>query len=366
MRTQVGIDSLGSPQRRTKELLLQHGLEHVFIEKRMVKARTLQVVFVSFVLGMCIVALTPWKKLKFYLSNLPYAPTKTYSPHIVQLRNGAAVHCEVIESLITGINEIFPDVSFNTAIFDVHADTDDREYGIYITQKYENVVHYGVTNPSHVLHVTAYPREAKEPYVYSTKYVQHRFDKEYDDRDNVYLIPFIKSLTCNPVLLPTVLPAIGSGYSNTATYIVQGSFSRRDFSVVRNILDNVSVSTNFSIRIIGSSKGGTPGILSTFLEDPRVEIMRDLSFNAYHKAFQGAYGILTCIDRKQNESYYTDQLTSSISYGVGYKLKFVCDSELADLYEIQPQCYTYAPQDEVSICNAFLRSLGDFPFATSR
>ena len=301
------------------------------------------------------------------------SPPRVAPPHgysaCIRIYNGVN-HCEIIESLCVNIGKVFPGLSLHSSMFDIHADTDDKEFGQYIIGKYPNVVHYGDHPATHVLHATTMPEDAiargNEPALPNVKYVQHRFDPSCDRDDNVYLLPHVQEHTRNPCFLPSALPEVDRSYGPMPVYVVQGRFARRDLTVIRTILEHVGDVSSYRIRIVGSAVEGVPEILDEISDDPRIEVHKDLSFRAFHEAFTGAYGVLPCVDREQHLGYYTNQLTSSMSYGVGYQLRFVCESALAELYEVEDAAYAYTAGDPSSICDAFSRSLRDFPGARRR
>ena len=65
------------------------------------------------------------------------------------------------------------------------------------------------------------------------------------------------------------------------------------------------------------------------------------------------------IIRKTHYDYYYRKLTSSISYGIGYKLKFFIDKNLNDIYNLDKND-TYIFNDLTDVVDAFEKSLEDF------
>lgn len=60
-----------------------------------------------------------------------------------------------------------------------------------------------------------------------------------------------------------------------------------------------------------------------------------LDFINYHKEFSDVYCILTLLSKTTNNKYYKKQLTSTINYARGYKLKCLIDKDLQDIYKLK-------------------------------
>jgi 2-methylcitrate dehydratase PrpD len=75
--------------------------------------------------------------------------------------------------------------------------------------------------------------------------------------------------------------------------------------------------------------------------------------------FLDAYCIIPLISKATHEQYYTKKLTSSVSYGLAYKLKFLVDDELQDIYRFE-NSVTYDAREEEDMARAFKDTLLQF------
>ena len=274
---------------------------------------------------------------------------------VVRIINPHSFHHEVIESLMVHVIRLFgDDQRLADCHFDIH--THDRDYSKYVADKYpQNVTIKGSVAPDYIIYVTMYPSSRRETASVShpqrVRYVMHNFDPSTDASNNVYLTPVVASQTRGNVLLPTVLPrAPSTRKSSVPIFVVQGSFSRRNFKIVASILH---VKLPFLIRIIG--KGEITPLLASILKDARVQCKVSLPFDSYHAQFQNAHAILPCVSRTTHKPYYTTKLTSSVSYAVGYDLAIVCDRPLVDAYDLGPRAFYYESDTPSDVRDAFIR-----------
>jgi hypothetical protein len=135
-------------------------------------------------------------------------------------------------------------------------------------------------------------------------------------------------------------------------YIVQGSESiRRNFDLIQRILEK-DYEYEFKIKIIGKEK-----IPESIEKHEKVITKYNLNYVDYHQQFLNCYAILPLVSKEKQPRYYTTAYTSTIMYGLGYKLNFIIDKDLQDIYHLD-NVYVYS--DENDIVESFTKSLYDF------
>ena len=205
------------------------------------------------------------------------------------------------------------------------------EYPLHeIESEYDYIINMGV-----------YPQESNKLIKPNDKkyfYVTHRTGTKIDSYENVY------SLTplCNTPrwFVPTVYP-----YSSekqlpdleigVPTFIVQGKLDtrRRNYGSLIKLLEKTE-HLNYKIKIIGSDFGVPPkfSLPHELVDNNKIEIKKKLDFENYHRELLDADVLLPLIDDSFNHPYYTSSYTSSIGYGLGYDLMFVCHKKLGEIY----------------------------------
>jgi hypothetical protein len=227
------------------------------------------------------------------------------------------------------INKIYPSIKINQKI-------DKYDYKIFTTFYFKDLDKYidKINNP--------------------TKYffICHEVDDKLKKYNNVfYLTPLCNS---NNFIYADVLPKIKQNQNNIPIYIVQGRIGtlRRTPKLLVRILSTNFI-YNYKIKIIG--KGDLPKILEPFKD--KIIFKKDLSFEDYHSEFSDVYCILPLITKKSLPQYYTNKLTSSISYAKAYNLKCLIDKDLQDIYHLNN---VEIFNDENDIANSFMKTLKDF------
>lgn len=72
----------------------------------------------------------------------------------------------------------------------------------------------------------------------------------------------------------------------------------------------------------------------------RINFCANLEFIQYHLAFANVDVLCPLVDDTFKHDYFTDKLTSSVSYGMGYNLYFVCHEKLQSIYGLK-NCFVY-------------------------
>lgn len=141
-------------------------------------------------------------------------------------------------------------------------------------------------------------------------------------------------------------------------YIIQGELTmfRRNYNLLKIILSG-KYEYPYKFVIIGK---GTPckelmELYHTYKD--KIELKCDLTFLEYHREFLSCYCLFPCISKEENNMYYSNKLTSSISYARGYNLPILLDSELQSIYNCK-KAYVYKNNDKLQ--KYFNKSLEQF------
>ena len=133
-------------------------------------------------------------------------------------------------------------------------------------------------------------------------------------------------------------------------YVIQGNFvnSRRNFDLLKKIL-NTNFKYDYRVKLLG--RGNPP-----FSHD-KIILKKNLNFIDFHKEFLDIYCILPLISKKSHPQYYTNKLTSSMSYTYAYNLNIILDQDLQNIYK-HKKAFIY--KDENDFLNVFEKSLAHF------
>ena len=166
-------------------------------------------------------------------------------------------------------------------------------------------------------------------------FICHTIDDCYNDWNNVYYhTPLAKRY-----FIPDFFPFYDKKVSKSIpkVYLIQGSINikRRNYKCLVDILEKYK-NDNFKIRILG--KGKELPYLNKFKD--KIEFLNNKNFIEYHKFFNDASYILPLIDESYKHEYFSKKYTSSISYGLGYKLPFIAHIKLKKIYPIKGYFYS--------------------------
>ncbi len=267
----------------------------------------------------------------------------------IYVENNFKYHYEIIESIITiffkkiGINEdhtIYLKIYFN------------ESFQNYMTKKFPNVIFVKKIPElifAHKIFCTFY---SKNMGYHSNKknlwFICHDITSSVLEKENIY---FLTPL-CNVSrwFLPTALPPIKKRKSSIPTFIVQGKIEekRRNYRSLVPILETYK-EKEFQIKIIGT--GTLPNYFRPY--EKKLKIILNLNFEEYHTAFSDVDCLLPLIDETYEHNYFTNKLSSSISYAVAYNLPVLCHKKLIDIYDLN-NAYEYVDQNE------FIEQFGKF------
>ena len=183
------------------------------------------------------------------------------------------------------------------------------------------------------------------------KYISHEITERMKTHPNVY---FLTPLSKSNYIYADILPYSENKIkSNIPIYIVQGHLNRRNWNLLAKILQN-NYSHDFKIKLVG--RGRLPSKLQSY-KNKIILKNHCHNFVDFHKQFLDAYCLLPLISKNSHTHYYTNKLTSSISYVRGYQLKCLIDKDLQSIYNLDNvEIYN----DVNDIVNKFENTLNDF------
>jgi hypothetical protein len=183
-------------------------------------------------------------------------------------------------------------------------------------------------------------------------YISHRVKTDLLKYKNIY---YLTPLNNNNYLYADILPFIDKKIKSAVPiFCIQGCLDnkKRDYNLLKKIL-GIDYKYKYIIKLIGY--GDFPKELLNYKN--KIKFKNNLNFIDYHKEFIDVYSIIPLISYERNKSYYKNQLTSSISYGIGYNLKFLIDKNLQRIYNLK-NVYVYNNIND--ICDRFNNILTDF------
>lgn len=275
------------------------------------------------------------------------------SSTIIWLHNEKDYHYEIIESIMMYIEKVIRN-RIQNPIFYIDLEGDDPSFKDYLSSKYTNLqwdkpsfYHYYVEISFYKDQLAKYRNDSRH------FYIAHEISPELEMYSNIYFItPLSKNyISCH--FLPFQQEK-GKFKTELPIYIVQGNLdeTRRDFSLLATLLSQ-SYPLDFRIKLIG--RGDIPTSLKRFSD--KIILKNNLNFQEFHAEFLDGYCVLPLISKEKNPSYYTNKLTSSVNYILGYQLKCIVDYDLQNIYHFN-NAYIYQTPSEIQ--NVFLMSLIDF------
>ena len=244
-------------------------------------------------------------------------------------------HFEIIESIIQKYNFILkiPKKDYYLICLE---NIREPNFIKYINQKYPLIlINKKRNNYNYKIYTTFYPHLSNK----FSKYLNNNEKKHYFISHNLsnsvkfnnvyFLTPLCNT---NKFLYTDCLPFNNEKKkSDIPIYIVQGNFTeeRRNYNLLINILKH-NYDHDFKIKFIG--RGKLPSYLNKY--NSKFIVKKNLNFIDYHKEFQDGYCILPLILKSTHKQYYTNKLTSTINYKLGYNLKCLIDKDLQNIYKL--------------------------------
>jgi hypothetical protein len=131
-----------------------------------------------------------------------------------------------------------------------------------------------------------------------------------------------------------IIPPVPPNCNAPPVFVVQGSLQdRRDIGELAHIL-SLPAGYNFTVKIL--CKKDLP---FAALRTARVQHLRHLAFTPYHEKILGAAFMLPLISptHESTANYFHGHPTSSVAYGVHYKLRFLGHAAVRDEYSLEMQ-----------------------------
>ena len=269
----------------------------------------------------------------------------------VLIKNMVPYHFEIIESII---RTLVPAQCNTIYILQLPP---NPEFASYICKAYSKVKMISrETDAQHVtlhIHATVYPHDMavikQNP---NHIFVSHRVASALTALPNVW---FLTPLAPTRWFLPSWLPPVERNLQGCVLGI-QGNIveGRRNFRSLIPLLQATS-DLPYKIKIVG--RGELPGYLKPWSH--KIVIAANLNFIDFHKAFSNVTALLPLIDTEFKHGYFTDQLTSTISYAEAYHIPLIAHENLKRIYE---RCTTFkwipysSSKEFIQACESFVRS----------
>lgn len=277
---------------------------------------------------------------------------------ILFIKNNVNYHYEIIETIITNYHKILNiehtnDMSIFISI--INNSSSNSFFIKYIKTKYPQIQFSVPSNYDYCIEATIYDRHYNDIKKNSNKYfyISHEVTNRLKQLKNVL---FLTPLGNDNNIIADRLPYIEDKIkSNIPIYIIQGNITayRRNYTLLQKILDS-NYEYKFIIKLVGGGKE-LPDELKKYSD--KIVLKKNLNFIDFHKEFLDAYCILPLITKNSHKQYYTNKLTSSINYCIGYQLKCLIDKDLQDIYNLNN---VEVFKNENDIVDAFKKSLHDF------
>lgn len=269
-------------------------------------------------------------------------------------------HTEILESVIQKYDFLLRVKKTPTDVVYLNLSSKGNESFLsYIKSKYPKIELKKPTKWDYKIITTFYPKDLKNPAFQNdlknrmVSFICHEVTDDTLKHSNIfYLTPLCKDK--NKFIDATVLPGLQRKLPDFPIYAVQGNLTwlRRNYNLLLTLFKQ-KFKEKFKIKLIG--RGEVPAQLAPFKEYIIPCLNQD--FQNYHKSFSDVYGILPLISKKTHPQYYTNKLTSTISYAKSYNLQTIIDKDLQDIYKLN-NVVVY--KDEKEIIAAFQASLNKF------
>ena len=268
---------------------------------------------------------------------------------ILFIVNTVNFHYEIVINIIEKYNQIIHMDKSNQ--YEIYLGCCfDKSFITYVKYAYPNIK-FGVPKRyDYYINCTVYPNNFKQLNDGKHFYISHEVFNTLSK--NVF---FLTPLNNTNHIVCDYLPFQNSKIERTIPiYVIQGNLSdqRRNFKLLELLLQQ-TYDFDFKIKILGRGK-----LDSRFNKyDSKLLLRYNLDFINYHKEFLDCYSIIPLISKKTHPQYYTNKLTSSINYGLAYKLNFLLDRDLQGVYKLDNP-YVYTSENDIVV--TFKQSLVDF------
>jgi hypothetical protein len=288
-------------------------------------------------------------------------------PKKVIIYNKQYFHYEIIESIINKYHLLY---NLNPAVNNYSNDkiylkiSRNKSFRNYMQNKYPKIkfctLDEEINDYDYFINATIYPKDLPDLNLKDPRHVfiSHEVDNETIQHSNIfYLTPLCGNRN---YFYADVLPYQDQTIrTSTPVYIIQGqiNWEKRNYELL-NILLNHQFERNFKIRIVGETCPAKfkYGIGSKLIDRSKLEFKLNLNFQDYNKQFLDAYCILPLVNKEKQPKYYSNKLTSTISYAKGYNLKCLIDDELQKIYGLN-DAFVYKSNNANDFVSEFRKTL---------
>ena len=185
-------------------------------------------------------------------------------------------------------------------------------------------------------------------------YICHQVSEITKQYENVYHLTPINGT--NRYFIHDQLPYVDkiNPCQGAPIYLALGALSWRDMDTLVNILE---CPLDFKVKVL--TRDPMPPCLKKY--NDKLIYKNIPQFLEFHREILDCSGILTLTKNEQgnpSQRYYTNTLTSSITYGVAYDLKFIIDEDLYRIYSKHiNNADTYTAGDKESLNQAIKNSI---------
>ena len=187
-------------------------------------------------------------------------------------------------------------------------------------------------------------------------YICHQVSEITKQYENVYHLTPINGT--NRYFIADQLPYVDkiNPCQGAPIYLALGKLGWRDMDTLVNILE---CPLDFKVKVL--TRDPMPSFLKKY--NDKLIYKNIPKFLGFHREILDCSGILTLTKNEPgnlSKKYYTNTLTSSISYGIAYGLKFIIDEDLYRIYSKHiNNAETYTAGDKGSINQAIKNSIKD-------
>lgn len=194
----------------------------------------------------------------------------------------------------------------------------------------------------------------------NTYYILHNYRDDTLTPSNVfYLAPHCRSKLPNNYFIPDVLPGTAKSISYPdrprQVPISEGAWILIQGRATRRVLSQIKILIKFAMR--KPPVDGQPPVNLVILTKsnnfilqnppPNIHIIINSDFWDFHQWVAKCNIIATLVNQQTHHTYYTRKLTSSISYGLAYQMRFLIDTALYNIYsDSLNSCFTYGNHND--------------------
>lgn len=199
-----------------------------------------------------------------------------------------------------------------------------------------------------VVFCSAYPRDERTIRASDPKkfvYIMHTLDR------GLHELPHVWGLT--PLFprhfMALHLPPIRHRPSKTVRIAIQGNITphRRNFGMLAHWLRKTSAK-DFTIQLLG--RGRTPPCLLPYERSGVLKISSNLPFARFHDAFADIDGLMALVTPQSHPQYFTQKLTSSVSYSIAYDIPILMHPEMQKIYNVDTYVSDQTPDPILALC----------------